>query len=101
MVGVAPHQGRQIERYRQPGTTGGNQDFVTLVGLFRRAEPGTVPHRPELAAVASRVDAARVRKLARVADVAVVIDALSIFGGVEPLDPAPGNGREGALSLRG
>ena len=70
VVRVAAHQRRQIERDAQPGAAGREQRLVALVGLLGRAEPGELPHRPELAAVAGRVDAARVRKLARVAEVA-------------------------------
>ena len=65
VIGIAPHQRRQIERDAQAGAAGREQRLVALVGLFRRPEPGKLPHRPELAAVAGRVDAARVGELAR------------------------------------
>ena len=51
------------------------QRLVALVGVLRRAEAGELPHRPELAAVAGRVDAAGVGERARVVDVARVVDA--------------------------
>ena len=41
------------------------QRLVALVGVFRRPEPGELPHRPELAAVAGGMDAAGVREHAR------------------------------------
>ena len=94
VIGIASHQRRQVEGDAQPGAAGGEQRLVALVGLLRRAEPGELPHRPELAAVAGRVNAARVGKLARVADVAAVVDALQILGGVEALDGPAGDRRE-------
>ena len=45
-----------------------------LVRLLGRAEPGELPHRPEPAAVHRRIDPARERIRAGVAEVAVVVD---------------------------
>ena len=99
MIGIAAHQRRQVERDAQPGAAGGDEVLVTLVGFLRRAEPGELAHRPELAAVAGGMNAAHVGKLARVGDLALVVDAGGVVGGVEPLDGASGNGREGPLPL--
>ena len=65
VIGIAAHQRRQIERDAQAGAAGRQQLPVARVGLLRRAEPGELPHRPQLAAVAGGVDAARVRELPR------------------------------------
>ena len=68
--------------------------LVARVGLLRRAEPGELPHRPELAAVAGRVNAARVGKRAGVADVARVVDRGEVVGRVEAFDRPAGDRRE-------
>ena len=70
VIGVAAHQRRQVERHAQAGAAGGDQVLVALVGLLRRPEAGELAHRPELAAIAGRVDAADVGKLPGIADVA-------------------------------
>ena len=80
MIGIAAHQRRQIERDAQPGAAGREQRLVARVGLLRRAEPGELPHRPELAAVAGRVDAARVGERAGIAEVARVVEAGEVVG---------------------
>src|SRR5437762_5452168 len=94
VVGIAPHQRRQIERDAQAGAARAQQCLVARVGLLRRAEAGELPHRPELAAVAGGVNAARVRKLAGVRDVARVVDRLDVLSRVEALDRAAGDRRE-------
>ncbi len=50
------------------------QRLVARVGVLGRAEPGKLPHRPELAAVAGGVDAARVGELAGGAEVRRGVD---------------------------
>ena len=62
-IGIASHQRRQIERDAEAAAARLQQALETLVGLFRRPEPRELPHRPEPAAVAGRVDAARVGKI--------------------------------------
>ena len=86
VVRIAAHQRRQVERDAQPGAAGLQQRLVALVGLFRRAEPGKLPHRPQLAAVAGRMDAARVGELAGVVEVARVVEALEVVRRVEAVD---------------
>ena len=72
VVGIAAHQRRQIEGDAQAGAAGAQQRLVALVGLLRRAEAGELPHRPELAAVAGGVDAARVGERSGLRDIAGV-----------------------------
>src|SRR5919198_98389 len=48
---------------------GEQQRLVAFVGFFRRPEPGELAHRPELAAVAGRVNAAGIRELAGLRDI--------------------------------
>ena len=50
------------------------QVLEALVGLGGAAEAGELPHRPGLAAVHRLVDAAGVRELAGVAEVALVVE---------------------------
>jgi len=84
VVGVEAHQRRHVEGRREAGLPVLEQVAEPLVRLRRRAEAGELPHRPELAAVHRRVDAAREREDARVAEVAVVVD-LDALGRVERL----------------
>src|SRR5205823_4782884 len=70
MVRVVPHLGREIERHRQPGLPRGQQMAEPRVGLLRGAEPGVLAHGPELATIHGRMDAARERVRAGVAQLA-------------------------------
>ena len=65
VVRVVAHQRREVERHREPGLTVGEQKLVALVRVACAAESGELAHRPEPAAIAVRVDAARIRKLTR------------------------------------
>src|SRR6266511_4490636 len=68
----------------------------------RPTSPGELAHRPELAAVHRRIDAARERIDARVAEVALVVD-VDVVGRIERLVLEPGDRREElafALGLR-
>ena len=51
VVAVVPHLRRQVEGDRQPALPGTQQVVEALVGLFRAAESGVLPHRPEPRAV--------------------------------------------------
>ena len=64
VIGIAAHQRRQIEGDAQAGAARAQQVLVPRVGVLRRSEPGELPHRPQLAAVAARVNAAGVGELA-------------------------------------
>ena len=85
MIRIAAHQRGQIERHAQPGATRGQQRLVAPVGVFRRAEPSKLPHRPQLAAIAGRMDATRVRERTGVPDVASVVDSREVVTRVETL----------------
>ena len=61
MVGVVAHQRRHVERGREAGLAVVEQVAEALVRLLGGAEAGELPHRPELAAVHRRIDAARER----------------------------------------
>ena len=100
VIRVAAHQRRQIERDAQAGAAGGEQPPIALVGLFRSPEPGELPHRPQLAAVAGGVNAARIRELPRVGEIPSVVDRLDALRRVEPLDEPLARGvRPRALSI--
>src|SRR5262249_50288001 len=86
-VGVEAELRRQVERDRQPGLPFGEEVTEALVGLARRAEAGVLPHRPQLAAVHRRVDAAREGELAGAADILRHRRRL-----VERLDDRPASG---------
>ena len=90
VVGVVAHQRRHVERGREPGLAVVEQVAEALVGLLGRAEAGELAHRPEPAAVHRRVGAAGEGILARVAEVALVVD-VGVFGAVERLDRLAGD----------
>ena len=69
MVGVVAHQRREVEGDGESGLPVREQELVALVRLARAAEAGELAHRPELAAIAGGMDAARVRIRARHAEV--------------------------------
>ena len=91
VVGVAAHQRGQVERHAEPGAAAPQQFLVAGVGVLRRAEPGELPHRPQLAAVARGMDAPRVGEAPRVVEVARVVGAGHVLRRVEPLDWPPGD----------
>ena len=69
MVRVVAHQRRKVERDGQSGLAVLEQELRALVRVRGAAEPGELPHRPELAAIAGRMNAARERIGARNAEV--------------------------------
>ena len=73
VIGVVAHQRRHVERGREPGLAVVEQVAEALVRLLRGAEARELPHRPELAAVHRRIDAARERMHAGIAEVAVIV----------------------------
>ncbi len=100
VVGVVAHQRRHVEGRREARLPVVEQVAEALVRLLGGAEAGELAHRPELPAVHRRVDAARERIDARVAEVAVVVD-LDVLGRVERLVRKAGDRRgELALALR-
>jgi hypothetical protein len=68
VVGVEAHQGRHVERDRQPVLAAVHEVVEALVGLDGVREPGELPDGPRAGPVHRRVDAARVGVHARVAD---------------------------------
>src|SRR5207253_2501552 len=70
-----------------------------LVGVLRRAETRELAHRPEPRPVHRRMDAARVRELARHRELTRRIEAREIVRGVEWLDRDLRERRELLLAL--
>ncbi len=68
MVGVVSHQRREIERDREARLPVLEEELVACVRVAGAAEAGELPHRPQFAAIAGRVDAARERIGARNAE---------------------------------
>ncbi len=93
VVGVAAHQRGQVERHAEPGAAAPQQFLVPGVGVFRGAEPGELPHRPQLAAVARGMDAPRVGEAPGIVQVARVVGAGHVLRRVEPFDRPAGNRR--------
>ncbi len=73
MVGVVAHERGQVESNGESAAAVFEEIFVALVRFFRRCEAGEHAHRPEFAAIAGRVNAARVGRLAGIAEVFFVI----------------------------
>ncbi len=87
-VRIVTHLCGQVEGDRETGLSLVEQEAVTLVGLRGRAEARILAHRPQPRAIATRVDAARERELARRLARAVGGD---VGGSVHALDRlAPG-----------
>ena len=74
MIGIASHQRRQVERHAQSGRPGREQLAVPAIRVLGRPKPSKLPHRPELAAVAGRMNAPRVGILAGIAELARVVE---------------------------
>ena len=73
MIGVVAHQRGQVEGHRESAAAVLQQILVTLVGFLRRSKAGEHAHGPELAAIAGRVNAAGVGRLAGIAEILVVV----------------------------
>ena len=100
VVRVVAHQRRHVEGGREARLPVLEQVAEALVRLLGRAEAGELAHRPELPAVHRRVDAARERIDARVAEVALVVD-VDVLRRVQRLVLEAGDRRgELALALR-
>ena len=88
MVGVVPHQGREIERHRETGLPMVEQKLVAPVRVLGAPEPRELTHRPQLAAVHGGVDAAGERVLTRHAEPAAWLEAGQIIRRINRL-PVP------------
>lgn len=79
VVGVSAHEGGEVEGGGETGVGGGlgfglvEDVLEACVGVVGGAEAGELAHGPEAGAVALREEAAGVRELAGVGDVAVVV----------------------------
>src|SRR4029077_4309857 len=97
-VGVLAHQGRHVEGDGETRLPIGEQVLVAAVGLLGGREPRELAHGPEPAAVPARMNAARVRELAR-----KLLGAVGkVVGGVERLerDARDRRGLEAVVPLR-
>jgi hypothetical protein len=61
VIGVVAHERREIERRGEPGLPMLEQELEARVGVCRAAEPGELPHGPQLPAIPRGVNAARER----------------------------------------
>jgi hypothetical protein len=60
MIGVVTHEGWKVEGDGESGLTVSEKKLVPLVRVSGASKPGELTHRPELAAIARRMNAARV-----------------------------------------
>src|SRR5881394_1649918 len=73
MIGVVAVERRKMKCCRESGLSLREQIVKSFVRMFRRSESGELAHRPELAAISGRVNAARVGELAGISDLAKVL----------------------------
>ncbi len=62
MIGVVSHQCREVECHRQASLAMREQELVALICVAGTPEPSELAHRPELAAIASRMNSPGVRE---------------------------------------
>src|ERR1700687_2445384 len=100
VVGVVAHERGQIEGNGESAAAVFEKILVALVGFFGRGEAGEHAHRPQLAAVAGRVNAARVGRFARVAEVLLVVPVGGEIGlGAEAANRSVRNRAEPRVSV--
>ena len=80
MIGIHADLRGKIESDGEAGLSLFEQIAIAAIGFDGGAEAGVLAHGPEAAAVHRGIDAARERKLARVAEVALGIESGEIFG---------------------
>ena len=99
VAGVVAELGGQVERDRQRGLSLPEQETEPGVGLLRGAEPGELPHRPELAPVHRGIRPAGERRLAGKTEPFLqrLGPARHVGGGVDRRDRDAGVGRDGRL----
>ena len=93
VVRVVAHERGHVERGGETGLAVVEEIAEARVRLLRRAETRELPHRPEPAPVHGRVHAARERELARVAEIALVVE-IDVLRPVERLGLDSGDRRE-------
>ena len=89
VVGVVAHQRGQIEGDGESTAAMLEQILVALVGLLGRCEAGELPHGVKLAPISGGVNAARVRRLAGVAEIFFLAPVFGQIG--MRVEPAHGN----------
>src|SRR5258708_32302626 len=99
MVGIVAHQRGQIESRGEAGLPLGKQIAKTLVGIFGCAKSSKLAHGPKPSAIHGRVNAARVWRFARQAEVPVRIPIAEIGWRVKPADRGPRKRCEFKLAL--
>ena len=92
VVRVAPELRGQVERHRQPGGAVLEQVAIADVRLLRRRVARVLAHGPPARAVHLRVDAARERVLARLAEALLEVEVGDVRLVVDRLDLDPGVG---------
>ena len=98
-VAIEAHQGRHVEGDGEAVLAVIQEVPEPLVGLRGRSVTGELAYRPEPAAVHVRVHAAGVRKLARIAELLVVV-ALDVIRRIEGFDRHARHGGELGVALR-
>src|SRR5258708_31732267 len=98
MGGVA-HQSGQVESSGEAGLALCQEIAEALVRVFSGSKARELTHGPKPAAMHRGMNAARIRGLAREAEVAVRIPIWQIRFRVQPLNRVPGNGGELGLPL--
>src|ERR1700726_720594 len=101
MVGVVAHECRQLESDGKSGLALRKQVSETRVGILGRAKSGELAHGPPPAAIHRWVNAARVRGLARLAQVALRVPVCEIGWGIKLTDGMAGYGGETLQARRG
>ncbi len=100
-VRVVAHLGREVERHREARLALLEQIAEPAVRLLGSREARVLTHRPEATPVHRRLDAAGERELAGSAQVAVLVEASRVGGGVEVSDDEARRSLESGLALGG
>src|SRR5208283_964369 len=100
MIGVVAHERGQVEGHGKASAAVLEQILRALVGFLGRGEAGEHAHGPELAAVSGRVNAARVGRLAGVAEILIVVPVGGEIGlRVKAADGDIRNGAEAGVAV--
>src|SRR5580700_9272503 len=100
MIGVVAHQRRQIERHGEPGLALRQQISESLVGILSCAEAGKLSHGPQPPAIHRGVNAARIGRLAGLAEIALSVPASEIVCSIKLPDRIAGYGGEAPRARR-